>query len=46
LESGKDDKAQGSILIELHYVKVPENHIVIDFDLKDINGHEGSGTKS
>lgn len=24
----------------LHYVKVPENHIVIDFDLKDVNGHK------
>lgn len=24
---------------ELHYVKVPPNHIVIDFDLKAINGH-------
>lgn len=23
---------------QLHYVKVPENHIVIDFDLKDNNG--------
>lgn len=23
----------------LHYVKMPENHIVIDFDLKDNNGH-------
>ena len=23
---------------QLHYVKVPENHIVIDFDLKDANG--------
>lgn len=23
---------------ELHYVKVPENHIVIDFDLRDENG--------
>ena len=23
---------------ELHYVKVPEKHIVIDFDLQDING--------
>lgn len=23
---------------ELHYVKLPENHIVIDFDLKDENG--------
>jgi hypothetical protein len=23
-----------------HFVKVPENHIVIDFDLKDINGHK------
>lgn len=25
---------------KLHYVKVPENHIVIDFDLKDVNGHK------
>ena len=24
----------------LHYVKVPENHIVIDFDLKDENGQK------
>ena len=24
----------------LHYVKVPENHIVIDFDLKDENGEK------
>lgn len=24
---------------ELHFVKVPEKHIVIDFDLKDLNGH-------
>lgn len=23
---------------KLHYVKVPENHIIIDFDLKDVNG--------
>jgi energy-coupling factor transporter ATP-binding protein EcfA2 len=23
---------------ELHWVRVPENHIVIDFDLKDVNG--------
>ena len=23
---------------ELHYVKVPENHIVIDFDIPDENG--------
>ena len=23
---------------KLHYVKVPENHIVIDFDLKEVNG--------
>ena len=23
---------------KLHYVKVPENHIVIDFDIKDENG--------
>lgn len=25
---------------ELHYVRVPENHIVIDFDLKDSNGNK------
>lgn len=25
---------------KLHYVKVPENHIVIDFDLKDSEGHK------
>jgi energy-coupling factor transporter ATP-binding protein EcfA2 len=25
---------------KLHYVKVPQNHIVIDFDLKAINGHK------
>ncbi len=25
---------------ELHYVKVPENHIVIDFDLKDDDGQK------
>ena len=25
---------------KLHYVKVPENHIVIDFDLKDANGNK------
>ena len=25
---------------ELHYVKVPENHVVIDFDLKDENGNK------
>jgi energy-coupling factor transporter ATP-binding protein EcfA2 len=25
---------------KLHYVKVPENHVVIDFDLKDQNGHK------
>lgn len=25
---------------ELHYVKVPENHIVIDFDLKDGDGNK------
>jgi len=25
---------------ELHYVKVPENHIVIDFDLKDESGNK------
>ena len=25
---------------ELHYVKVPENHVVIDFDLKDEDGNK------
>ena len=25
-----------------HYVKVPENHIVIDFDLKDADGHKSA----
>jgi hypothetical protein len=25
---------------ELHYVRVPENHIVIDFDLKNENGEK------
>lgn len=25
---------------KLHFVKVPDNHIVIDFDLKDLNGHK------
>ena len=25
---------------EIHYVKVPDNHIVIDFDLKDDNGEK------
>ena len=25
---------------ELHFVKVPENLVVIDFDLKDLNGHK------
>ena len=25
---------------KMHYVKVPENHIVIDFDLKDENGNK------
>lgn len=25
---------------KVHYVKVPENHIVIDFDLKDVNGEK------
>lgn len=27
---------------QLHYVKVPENHIVIDFDLKDDDGHKSA----
>ena len=25
---------------ELHFVKVPENHIVIDFDIPDENGNK------
>lgn len=25
---------------EIHYVKIPENHIVIDFDIKDENGNK------
>lgn len=25
---------------KLHYVKVPENHIVIDFDIKDVGGNK------
>ena len=25
---------------QIHFVKVPENHIVIDFDLRDQNGHK------
>lgn len=25
---------------DLHWVRVPENHVVIDFDLKDQNGHK------
>ena len=25
---------------KIHYVKVPENHVVIDFDLKDANGQK------
>ena len=25
---------------KLHYVSVPENHIVIDFDIKDATGHK------
>lgn len=29
---------------EYHYVKVPENHIVIDFDMKDEQGGLRKGT--
>ncbi len=28
---------------KLHYVQIPENHIVIDFDLKDSNGNKSLG---
>jgi len=28
---------------KLHYVRIPENHIVIDFDMKDDTGHKSLG---
>lgn len=28
--------------LELHCVKIPENHIVIDFDVKDENGNNSA----
>ncbi|CAI3255614.1 hypothetical protein CIRMBP1271_00415 [Enterococcus cecorum] len=34
------DKTKFTDSEKLHYVKVPENHIVIDFDLKDENGNK------
>lgn len=41
----KQDEVCSTILADIdtskeHYVKVPENHIVIDFDLKDENGEK------
>lgn len=47
-EDGTPTKKWSSVLTKLsdidthklHYVKVPENHIVIDFDLKDENGNK------
>ena len=33
-------KLSGLDTSKLHYVKVPENHIVIDFDIKDQNGNK------
>ena len=33
-------KLSGIFTSELHYVRVPENHIVIDFDIKDENGNK------
>ena len=33
-------KLSGLDTSKLHYVKVPENHIVIDFDIKDENGNK------
>lgn len=33
-----DSKLLGIVTSQLHYVKVPENHIVIDFDIPDENG--------
>ena len=42
----KWDKAKGKLYLldthKLHYVRVPINHIVIDFDLKDPQTHEKS----
>lgn len=48
--NGKTQKPKKSQIVDttladldtskLHYVKVPENHIVIDFDLKDENGNK------
>jgi len=33
-------KLSGIVTSKLHYVKVPENHIVIDFDIPDENGNK------
>lgn len=38
--SNVDTKLKDLKTSELHYVKLPENHIVIDFDLKDDNGNK------
>ena len=32
------DRKEQSRYTEFHYVKVPENHVTIDFDIKDSNG--------
>jgi hypothetical protein len=35
-----DSKLSGIITNQLHYVKIPDNHIVIDFDIPDENGEK------
>lgn len=47
MTSPKENQVVSTVLSELntskeHYVKVPENHIVIDFDLKDENGEKSA----
>lgn len=37
---GVDTKLSDIDTSKLHYVKVPENHIVIDFDIPDTNGNK------
>lgn len=46
IPSGKWDRVTKTLsdldTAKLHYVKVPENHIVIDFDLKNENGEKSA----
>ena len=37
------DRKEQSRYTELHYVKVPENHVSIDFDIKDSDGNKKKG---